>query len=70
MEFCRQRNGKCTADEVLALISRREDADKGAIHNAGTIALTLAIPQSDPRGLIVRQPQAQTGADEFVRLEV
>lgn len=70
VEFCRQRSRDCTADDVLELIGRRDDGDKGTIHNEGTIVLTFASPRDDPRGLHVRQPQAPTGSGEFVRVEV
>ena len=55
---------------MLELIGRRDDSDKGTIHNEGTIVLTFASPMGDLHGLWVRQPQVPTGSAEFVRMEI
>ncbi len=70
MEFCRERSGACDTDEVLDLVGRRDDADPGTIHNAGTIAITFANPVSDPSGLWVSQPQCPEGDTRFRRLAI
>lgn len=70
VEFCRRRNRNCTANDVLALVGRRDDADKGSIHNKGTIVLTLANPGGEVHGFRIRQPQASTGNAEFARMEI
>ena len=70
LDFCRRRTRNCTAEDVVALVGERNDADKGTIHNKGTIVLTFANPGQDPHGFQVRQPQAPTGSTEFARLRV
>jgi hypothetical protein len=68
MEFCRERNGAGTTEDVLDLIGRRDDSDPGSIHNRGTIVLTFANPGADGQGFQVRQPQAPRGGGKFERL--
>lgn len=51
--FARERNGKCSAEEVRQFISARDDTDPGTINNSSTICLTFANPQISPGALWV-----------------
>ena len=44
LRFIASANGKYTAEEVKALVARRDDADPASIHNSGSIYLTYACP--------------------------
>ncbi len=70
LEFLRDRNGSCTAEEVRDYIGSRDDTDMGAIHSARTVYLTFANPQVDKTGLWVQQGSVDGPDTEFERLEV
>jgi len=69
VEFCRERNGSCSAEEVLSLIGRRDDGDPGTIHNGGTVCLTFSSTK-EPHTLRVLQPSEASGSNVFESLEV
>ncbi|MDD5704336.1 MAG: C45 family autoproteolytic acyltransferase/hydrolase [Kiritimatiellae bacterium] len=56
LAFARERNGRCSPDEVRQFLCRRDDTDPGTIHNRGTLALTYANPQAHPHRCWVAGP--------------
>jgi hypothetical protein len=70
LRFIASAKGKCTAEEVKALVARRDDADPASIHNSGSIYLTDACPQAAKTTLWILQPKGPTGHDRFVPFAV
>lgn len=70
LEFARRRNGRCSQAEILELIGARDDANPASIHNAGSLFLTYANPQSDKTTIWIRQPQHADNGDLFTAFVV
>jgi hypothetical protein len=62
LDFARERNGKCTSDEVKHVIGFRDDSDPATIHNKGSMYLTYSNPQVDPCTLWIATPGAEANA--------
>jgi len=69
LDFAYRQNGKCTAEEVRALIADHEEGEPSAICPAGNIALTYANPQAEPGRFWIAQPRV-TGNEEWVEFNV
>lgn len=65
LRFLESASGKCTAEEVKALIARREDSDPASIHNSGSIYLTYSCPQVQKTTFWILQPNGGGSADQF-----
>lgn len=66
LHFIETANGKCTAEEVMTLIARRDDSDPGSINNSGTIYLTYACPQAEKSTFWILQPKLIENTYEFL----
>jgi len=64
LRFAQRNNGRCTAEQVMEFIGRRDDNDPGSIHNGGTVCLTFSIPQNSSQTLWIMQTE---GSDEEKR---
>ena len=70
LRFIASASGKCTAEEVKALVARRDDTDPASVHNSGSIYLTYACPQAAKTTLWILQPKGLAGNDRFVPFAV
>lgn len=64
LEFIRERNGKCSAEEVRKLIADREGGAPTSICPPHNVAVTYANPQAEPGKFRVADPQT-SGAEEW-----
>jgi len=69
INFTQAHSGKCTAEEVMKFISTCDETNPGSInrHNNGTVFLTFANPQNDPKTFWVMRPHIE---DEFKQLRI
>lgn len=70
MNFAKNRNGKCTATEVMDFIGRRDDQNPGTVHNKGSIYLTFSNPQVVEKALWIRQPEDSENSTDFMPFHV
>ena len=69
INFAQKNNGNCTAEEVMKFKSICDESNPGSInrHNHGTVCLTFANPQNDPKSFCVMQPHIES---EFKQLRI
>ncbi|MBU4366946.1 MAG: hypothetical protein KKF10_07390, partial [Verrucomicrobia bacterium] len=57
LQFIKEKNGKCMADDVRALIADKDNGAPSSICPPGNVALTYGNAQAEPGTLWVAQPQ-------------
>ena len=69
INFAQQHSGKCTAEDIMKFIATCDENNPGSInrHNKGSLFLTFANPQNDPKSFWVMQPCIEK---EFKRLQI